>query len=181
MNSRNSLYVMNLIIDLKKTIQQIRLKRQTCSYQNKSLKDYKELEWQIVNEIFIYACILYYRHQDKSNASHFEINDHKLIYQQWGQRKQYQSEWATCFTYNYYLCLFHLLVQIIFTVFKFFWACSIFLEHSQIFWFKSKSLPYDFTCLSLPKNIWTHSKNIEHFKNVWTWSKNIWTSRWIRH
>ena len=32
--------------------------------------------------------------------------------------------------------------KIIFTTFKFFWACSIFFEHSQIFWSRSKARFY---------------------------------------
>ena len=73
--------------------------------------------------------------------------------------------------------------KIIFSTFKFFWACSIFFEHSQIFWSWSKARFY---LISL--HIWAWSKIFEHIqkilktvKNIWTWSKNIWTSRWIRH
>ena len=71
----------------------------------------------------------------------------------------------------------------IFTAFKFFWACSIFFEHSQIFWSWSKARFY-----LINLHIWAWSKIFEHIqkilntvKNIWTWSKNIWTSRWIRH
>ena len=73
--------------------------------------------------------------------------------------------------------------KIIFTMFNFFWACSIFFEHSQIFWSWSKA---KFYLINL--HIWACSKIFEHIqkilntvKNIWTWSKNIWTSRWIRH
>ena len=71
----------------------------------------------------------------------------------------------------------------IFTAFKFFCACSIFFEHSQIFWSWSKARFY-----LINLHIWAWSKIFEHIqkilntvKNIWTWSKNIWTSRWIRH
>ena len=73
--------------------------------------------------------------------------------------------------------------KIIFTTFKFFWACSIFFERSQIFWSWSKARFY-----LINLHIWAWSKIFEHIqkilntvKNIWTWSKNIWTSRWIRH
>ena len=73
--------------------------------------------------------------------------------------------------------------KIIFTMFKFFWACSIFFEHSQIFWSCSKARFY-----LINLHIWAWSKIFEHIqkilntiKNIWTWSKNIWISRWIRH
>ena len=73
--------------------------------------------------------------------------------------------------------------KIIFTTFKFFWACSIFFEHSQIFWSWSKARFY-----LINFHIWAWSKIFEHIqkilntvKNIWTRSKNIWTSRWIRH
>ena len=71
----------------------------------------------------------------------------------------------------------------IFPEFKFFWACSIFFEHSQIFWSWSKARFY-----LINLHIWAWSKIFEHIqkilntvKNIWTWSKNIWTSKWIRH
>ena len=71
----------------------------------------------------------------------------------------------------------------IFTVFKFFFALSIFFEHSQIVWSWSKARFY-----LINLHIWAWSKVFEHIqnilntiKNIWTWSKNIWTSRWIRH
>ena len=85
-------------------------------------------------------------------------------------------------------CVIHLPVpsassKIIFTTFKFFWACSIFFEHSQIFWSWSKARFY-----LINLHIWAWSKIFEHIqkilntvKYIWTWSKNIWTSRWIRH
>ena len=73
--------------------------------------------------------------------------------------------------------------KIIFTTFKFFWACSLFFEHSQIFWSWSKARFY-----LINLHIWAWSKIFEHIqkilntvKNIWTWSKNIWTSKWIRH
>ena len=73
--------------------------------------------------------------------------------------------------------------KIIFTTFKFFWACSIFFEHSQFFWSWSKTRFY-----LINFHIWAWSKIFEHIqnilntvKNIWLWSKNIWTSRWIRH
>ena len=73
--------------------------------------------------------------------------------------------------------------KIIFTTFKFFWACSIFFEHSHIFWSWSKARFY-----LINFHIWAWSKIFEHIqkilnmgKYIWTWSKNIWTSRWIRH
>ena len=73
--------------------------------------------------------------------------------------------------------------KIIFTTFKFFSACSIFFEHSQIFWSWSKARFY-----LIDLHIWAWSKIFEHIqkilnaiKNIWTWSKNIWTSRWISH
>ena len=56
--------------------------------------------------------------------------------------------------------------KIIFTAFKFFWACSIFFQHSRIFWLWSKARFYlinsHIWAMSMVKNIWTHSKNIEH-------------------
>ena len=71
----------------------------------------------------------------------------------------------------------------IFTPFKFFCACSIFFEHSQIFWSWSKARFY-----LINLHIWAWSKIFEHIqkilntvKNIWTGAKNIWTSRWIRH
>ena len=36
---------------------------------------------------------------------------------------------------------------------------------------KSKILPYKVTYLSMVKNIWTHSKNIERGQKYLTWSK----------
>ena len=73
--------------------------------------------------------------------------------------------------------------KIIFTTFKFFWACSIFFKCSQIFWSWPKARFY-----LINLHIWAWSKLFEHIqkilntvKNIWTWSKNIWTSRWIRH
>ena len=72
--------------------------------------------------------------------------------------------------------------KIIFTSFKFFWACSIFFEHSLMFWSWPKARFY-----LINLHIWAWSKIFEHIqkilnmvKNIWTWSKNIWTSRWIR-
>ena len=71
----------------------------------------------------------------------------------------------------------------IFTAFKFFCTCSIFFEHSQIFWSWSKARFY-----LINLHIWAWSKIFEHIqkilntvKNFWTSAKNIWTSRWIRH
>ena len=71
----------------------------------------------------------------------------------------------------------------IFTAFKFFCACSIFFEHSQIFWSWSKARFY-----LINLHIWAWSKIFEHIqkilntvKNIWTLTKKIWTSRWIRH
>jgi len=71
----------------------------------------------------------------------------------------------------------------IFTVFKLFWARSMFFQYSQIVWSWSKARFY-----LINLHIWAWSNLFEHFqkilnmvKNIWTWSKNIWTSRWIRH
>ena len=60
---------------------------------------------------------------------------------------------------------------------KIFWPRSIFFEHEQIFltMVKSYILPYIFTYLSMVKNIWPHSKNIERGQIF------FWTSRWNRH
>ena len=48
-------------------------------------------------------------------------------------------------------------VQIFLSMFNIFWTQSNFL-----IMVKSKILPYKFTYLSMVKNIWTHSKDIEH-------------------
>ena len=48
-------------------------------------------------------------------------------------------------------------VQIFLSVFNIFWT-----ESNFLIMVKSKILPYKFTYLSMVKNIWTHSKNIEH-------------------
>ena len=45
----------------------------------------------------------------------------------------------------------------------FFWAHSIFFEHSQIVW------------------SWSNARFYLINLHIWAWSKNIWTSRWIRH
>ena len=73
--------------------------------------------------------------------------------------------------------------KIIFTMFKFFWVCSIVFKHSQIFWSWSKARFY-LTNL----HIWALSKIFERtekilnmVKNIWTWPKKFWTSRWIKH
>ena len=46
---------------------------------------------------------------------------------------------------------------------KFFWLRSTFFEHVQIFLTKVKSdiFPYKFAYLTMVKNIWLHSKNID--------------------
>ena len=66
-----------------------------------------------------------------------------------------------CCTVN--LCLFHLLVQkyfdhaqIFLTKFNIFWMCSIFFTLV-----KNDILPCKFAYLSMVKNIWPHSNNIE--------------------
>ena len=66
--------------------------------------------------------------------------------------------------------------KIIFTVLKFFWASSIFFEHSQIFWSWSKARFY-----LINLHIWAWSKIFEHIQKILNTVKNIWTSRWIRH
>ena len=51
---------------------------------------------------------------------------------------------------------------------KIFWPCSIFFEHEQKFltMIKSDILPYRFAYLSMVKNIWPHSKNIERGQKI---------------
>ena len=52
---------------------------------------------------------------------------------------------------------------------KIFWQCSNFFDRVQYLFttIKSDILPYKFAFLSMDKNIWPHSKNIERGQKFW--------------
>ena len=98
----------------------------------------------------------------------------------WSQRISCQSALRTIISY---MPISSPSSKNIFTAFKFFWACSIFFKHSQIFWSWSKARFYFINLhISAWSKIFEHGqKYLTTVKNIWTGSKNIWTSRWIRH